>query len=121
MDTEIKTKWLDALRSGKYRQGANYLRTRGADRDNYCCLGVLCELAVAEGVIEPPVIEPTGEYYYAGDSAAYLPAEVRRWADLPDSMGHFLSDGNLPHNSLTEMNDSEYPFTEIADVIEEKF
>ena len=42
MTPELKQKWLDALRNGKYKQGESYLR----NRDNkYCCLGVLCEVA----------------------------------------------------------------------------
>jgi hypothetical protein len=35
-----KTKWVAALRSGKYRQGTGRLRTKDG---GYCCLGVLCE------------------------------------------------------------------------------
>lgn len=121
MNTEVKTKWTAALRSGDYRQGANYLRTRGAERDNFCCLGVLCELAVAEGVIPAPVVNEYGEYYYA-DRTSYLPAIVRDWAELGTVNGAIYdSNGDMPHNSLTEMNDNEIPFTEIANVIEVKF
>lgn len=41
MKADLKAKWLEALRSGKYEQG------RGAllDGGKYCCLGVLCEVA----------------------------------------------------------------------------
>lgn len=38
MDAEIKRKWVEALRSGKYKQTSKYLHRHGA----YCCLGVLC-------------------------------------------------------------------------------
>lgn len=41
MKKEIADKWVAALRSGKYKQGRQYLRTF---EDNYCCLGVLCEI-----------------------------------------------------------------------------
>lgn len=37
MDPEIKTKWLEALRSGRYKQAQ---RTLSKDADTYCCLGV---------------------------------------------------------------------------------
>ena len=40
MNTEIKQKWVNALRSGEYEQGSEKLYSgRG-----YCCLGVLCDL-----------------------------------------------------------------------------
>lgn len=37
MDKELKEKWVEALRSGKYRQARNTIYYRRA----YCCLGVL--------------------------------------------------------------------------------
>jgi hypothetical protein len=40
-------KWVEALRSGKYQQ-TRYLISRKDGK--YCCLGVACELAIAEGV-----------------------------------------------------------------------
>lgn len=40
----VAQKWVDALRSGKYRQCRNQLRSD--DREAYCCLGVLAELYV---------------------------------------------------------------------------
>ena len=35
--------WARALRSGKYAQGNGYLRSK-ADVDEFCCLGVACDL-----------------------------------------------------------------------------
>lgn len=40
MSPELKTRWLEALRSGEYKQGRAYLRKD----DKFCCLGVLCDL-----------------------------------------------------------------------------
>lgn len=37
-----KKRWLKALRSGEYEQGAQYLKTPDGA---FCCLGVLCDLA----------------------------------------------------------------------------
>jgi hypothetical protein len=37
---ELKVKWLEALRSGKYEQARGELR--GGDK--FCCLGVLCDV-----------------------------------------------------------------------------
>jgi len=39
---EIKDKWLEALKSGKYIQGTGRLRSE--DKTKHCCLGVLCEV-----------------------------------------------------------------------------
>lgn len=41
MNSNLKTLWVSALRSGKYKQGDCYLQRE----DSYCCLGVLCEVA----------------------------------------------------------------------------
>lgn len=43
MDAELKTKWIAALRSGKYRQGTGQLFKNSTDE--HCCLGVLCRAA----------------------------------------------------------------------------
>lgn len=50
---EVKQKWLQALRSGSYKQGKHVLRT--AD-NHYCCLGVLCDV-VAPELWETPKLE----------------------------------------------------------------
>src|SRR5574338_724199 len=41
----IVKEWIDALRSGKYQQGTRKLR--GINND-YCCLGVLCDMYVRQ-------------------------------------------------------------------------
>ena len=45
MKPEIKKQWVQALRSGEYKQGRGQLK-QGA---TFCCLGVLCDLAVQSG------------------------------------------------------------------------
>lgn len=44
---EEKSKWIEALRSGKYRQGDTYLcqsDDKSFQNERYCCLGVLCDI-----------------------------------------------------------------------------
>lgn len=41
MDKKLKTKWIKALRSGKYKQ----CRTILTDGKGYCCIGVLGEIS----------------------------------------------------------------------------
>ena len=45
MNTDIKTKWLKALRSGEYKQGKQSLRPT---EDTFCCLGEVLILAYHE-------------------------------------------------------------------------
>lgn len=54
MDPEVKTKWLEALRSGKYKQGTARLN-KG---DEYCCVGVLCDITD-----QPYHMNDGGKYY----------------------------------------------------------
>lgn len=39
MNREIKREWIEALESGRYKQGIGYLEDDG----KFCCLGVLCK------------------------------------------------------------------------------
>lgn len=91
MDKELKRKWVEALRSGKYEQGHGALRKD----DKFCCLGVLCD-----------VVDPNGwseDCYWRGEYA------------LPPS--HVL--GNLTASDLVYLNDEKnLSFEQIADYIE---
>jgi hypothetical protein len=40
MDAQLKQHWINALRSGKYRQGKGFLQKN----NKFCCLGVLCDI-----------------------------------------------------------------------------
>ena len=58
MNKEVKQQWVAALRSGEYKQGKNALRRQYEGEDaEFCCLGVLCDLAVKAGfsVVEVPI------------------------------------------------------------------
>lgn len=111
MDQVIKANWVAELKSGRYKQGRLYLRTAN---DEFCCLGVLCDMAVKAGVLPAPKHgndDDTMEYYY-GSRSRYLPDEVFRWAKLPNSSPE------CGGTSLAERNDSGETFEEIADCIE---
>lgn len=41
MNPQVKTRWVEALRSGEYKQGRWQLRQPTAGETEYCCLGVL--------------------------------------------------------------------------------
>jgi hypothetical protein len=109
---KIVKRWVKALESGEYEQNKGALR-KG---NRFCCLGVLCDLAVKAKVINPPTIL-ISDY---GDDFAYgnggytgaLPDSVRRWAGLSESSGAHRS------TSLAALNDSGRTFKTIAKVIE---
>ena len=44
-----KQKWLEALRSGEYKQGKQELRQKTRGAHHYCCLGVFADIADPRG------------------------------------------------------------------------
>lgn len=127
MNAEIKSQWVDALRSGKYTQGENALRETVNGKTAHCCLGVLCELALESGLtvrIEEDVVDLVTSQdrftSFDGD-AAYLPESVQRWSDISTSNGQFFKEDESRAVTLSALNDTGYSFTEIADLIEKHF
>ena len=111
MKPEIKKKWLKALTGGEYEQAKGRLR-RG---DAFCCLGVLCDLYVKEGM---------GRWKREILHSDYiLPGDVVTWAGLqdcdPDLKELLPSKKNAGEEAgtLAGMNDEGYSFKEIAKVI----
>lgn len=110
-------KWVEALRSGKYKQGQHLLRN---EKDEFCCLGVACEVYVASNPdAHKAVLDPDDQYSYlyrdssGQDHSATLSDEVREW------LGLTAPDGSYVASSLINLNDTErYDFDQIADVIE---
>jgi hypothetical protein len=138
MKKEIAELWVKEL--PKYKQGFGKLRSR----DWFCCLGVLCRLAVEAGVIQrshngkyagyechlpPAVVDWAGMSGYKGsyctgvslvtmnDSGATLPIEVREWAGISSASGLIRNGFLSKHVSLAGANDSGALFPEIADII----
>lgn len=108
MNKRIKKLWIKALRSGKYKQGQNFLRSNGT----YCCLGVLCDVyqkQTGEGEWEDRAFVATPSDL----SSTELPRRVVRWAELEDS--NPLLGRKLVASAL---NDGGKSFALIADRIE---
>lgn len=123
MKPEIKKRWVEALRSGEYQQAKDYL----VSLEGYCCLGVLCEIAVQDGVVyrEGDEYISTSEGFDVNN--VDLPVAVQRWAGVEDAYdGGFTSlRSNVPYKNtdrnadFTELNDEmDYTFKMIADAIE---
>lgn len=130
MNAEVKKTWIAALRSKKYTQGRCNLRTID---DTFCCLGVLCELAVEQNVI-PPATPPIswlrgGKNYEYEECDGYLPTSVLNWIQVEE--GNVNTEHNnsmivpglkerdkLSDVTLTLLNDNGFSFDQIADIIE---
>lgn len=131
MNSEIKTKWLAALRGGKYKQGQQVLHN--TDDNTYCCLGVLCEVMGLRKIPRPIVIDNekgisvNGVDYVHETSEEVLSKNERV---LPSSLASMLgNEGQNPmveyvvgetRRSLAELNDHGWSFEQIADIIEKQ-
>ncbi len=102
--------WLQALESGKYKQGKEYLWTKN---NRYCCLGVACVVAQENGVRK-------------------IKIEQNREELLPKNMSNFLNmspDGRFKcpidynkkeYTGLADLNDRGITFKTIARIIREQ-
>lgn len=113
--------WVAKLRSGEYEQGRGYLATIDG---KFCCLGVLCEVAINSGLnIEKKDVG--GVYSYGnerGEDDVALPASVYEWAGFNLTQGREIYIQGEAQETLTAMNDfGDRDFDDIADVIEDQF
>lgn len=116
MRQKIAKAWVEALRSGKYEQGKNRLCKDG----KYCCLGVLCEVAIEQG-LDLKRKDIGGMIHYGTSeeegNTAMLPVEVLVWAEMRTGYGDY----DNGEGALSSDNDRGKSFEEIAAIIEEKW
>lgn len=93
MKQEIAERWAGKLESGDYPQTTGALNRVVGDGDKpigFCCLGVLCEIAVEDGIVTKKLRSPYADAMWYGrensldfnGSTAFLPPEVYKWAGL---------------------------------------
>lgn len=97
MKKEVADKWVEALRSGKYKQTCHGLRAG----DRFCCLGVLCDIS--------GLGEWKDEEYL--EEILWLPDQVFEWAGISD----------VAQSDLAVVNDRGHSFNAIAERIEKKW
>src|SRR5687767_12329689 len=107
MNPGVKAKWLEALRSGKYKQARLRMRhPNGAGtEDGFCCLGVLCE-----------VLRPNE--WTRSESGSWM-----HHGNMEYPSGQILREAGLEFNQAKRfagMNDNRDTFEEIADHIEDE-
>ena len=132
MKPEIKKLWIDALRSGEYKQGRHSLikydmntipneETAPDSTPNeeqlkaakYCCLGVLCD------VYRKELGKNLWYRFRFNDGFGVLPKCVIEWAELEIENPHVKINDKI--RTLAELNDRlKLNFEEIADVIEKQ-
>ena len=118
MNEKIKKQWIDALRSGEYKQGKNVLKKY----DQYCCLGVLTDLfckATTDSQEKADNLMSNYSYW------TKLGHSIAQWAGLSEEDPLVPYEGVKYRISL--LNDGtrvssipvrEHTFEEIADIIE---
>lgn len=112
MKHAIKKLWVEALESGKYKQGTGCLR-KG---NSFCCLGVLCDLCRKEKGLKWKRSSKWSNWYFFNEES-FLPFEVQKWAGLDSSNPDVEFDGDTFR--LSNLNDDGHDFKEIAKAIRE--
>ncbi len=119
MNKRIKKLWIQALRSGEFKQGRGYLE-RG---NRYCALGVLSVLALVEGQCTYAPENNLGKY----DNKKYsLSFNTMAWAGIAQENDYFLEPGaglvkfHLQGRltSIQKLNDDGLSFAEISKIID---
>lgn len=97
-------KWINALRSGKYKQGKGLLQKE----KNYCCLGVACKVLIPKDEL---LVDFSG---FIRGSLPYQQRNAPEW--LKDINDDFKEKA---YRTLTSLNDKhDHSFDEIADLLE---
>jgi hypothetical protein len=112
MRDDIKERWVAKLRSGDYLQTKNVLQ----NEEGYCCLGVLCEIAVEDGIAENDFYD--GRRCY-NTTKSISGDEETGYSTLPQGLLYWAALTGRDSIHLARMNDQEGKnFHEIADYIE---
>ena len=113
---ENRKKWIEALRSGEYKQTSAAL----VDPYGYCCLGVACNISglghweQREGNhFQHYKCVTNNDYvdYAYGD----LPLKVMHWLGLDSLVGDYEDSDLITNNDVDDLS-----FEQIADIIEEE-
>lgn len=122
--------WIEALRSGKYKQGQYRLR----QNNEFCCLGVACEIYDLIHANELPKLKEC-EDYYENNNNQTLPLIIGEWLGVDDCNPSINITEIMMEKypelelysfektiTLAELNDDvQLSFDQIADIIEDNF
>lgn len=123
MKKKIAQLWIEALRSGKFKQTKKVLKRKTKNKEfAHCCLGVLCELYNKTHKNKLKQEEKTElwsnkKYVLFDGEELLLPNKVMKWSGIKTRDGAF---SNIDNDTLAQLNDEGKKFSTIAKVIEEK-
>lgn len=127
MNPDVARLWADALESGEYKQGRGALCSVTETGETfYCCLGVLCELAISQGLPVNKELTEDGRHYRFDGSGGRLPRSVFEWADTKPWLDHEedpeglvgVDNPMLGERSAITLNDADHAtFEDIAAAI----
>ena len=126
MNSDIKAKWVSALRSGEYEKIEGALaRKNSDDKLCFCALGVLCDINAGITSRSWGKLDTAGiNYDYLGETAT-LPKEVAEWAGLktrdPVIYRNSNGSGGVQVSGTNDQGTPSkriYSFDDIADLIE---
>lgn len=118
LDSKVKTRWVEALKSGKYKKGTGALR----ESNKYCCLGVLADiegLLVTEEYSSATTGKKKLQHFVLGwnghKNSNLLPGYVAAKYDL------HLEEGDTAgtvQEQLAYINDNSRGFSKVIEYIE---
>jgi hypothetical protein len=109
---EDKTKWIEALKSGKYKKGKGVLNKRN---NEYCCLGILVEIENLSKKEYNGIIE-----YGDNRENIFLPKDSKSY-NILGGVGYFKGFTINYCSNLAAINDSTETFDEVIEIIEKYF
>jgi len=114
MNANLK-KWIDALRSGDYKQGMYKLRSRA---EEYCCLGVACDVYANEHDDEEVSSWRirNNQSWEFGSFTNILPEEVASWMGFNGDNSVNMQDEVIYLNDREKAN-----FNTIANFLEKTY
>lgn len=138
MKQNIMKKWVKALRSGKYKQGAGTLKQYNRKgQAEHCCLGVLCELynntmkKNKKKTIPEKICDNNRDFSFGytrfDGSCDGLPKSVRDWSGIKNSLGKFKIKQTdyvgeyVQEECLADLNDMGRKFKIISNIIEKNW
>jgi hypothetical protein len=112
-------KLVNALRSGRYKQGHERLVN---EKDEFCCLGVACDISNTSLEWE----EDLDGTRTIGGETAFLPDAIRQEYGFHSNTGTPRDDRQLiingeSYRSLSAANDRGVSFKDLADYIEQNW
>ena len=125
MKPEIKQRWIDALRSGNYKQGYFKLKTN----DCFCVIGVLCDILKNElnGYWKYNYFVCQDKLFCVEEMKACKPPNtvIKYCGFKPEQNNRYyfplVKYGDNSERSLIKLNDIDrLTFEQLADIIEEQ-